>query len=111
VSVIRLIDALIFVAWSSLVVAFLQKAIMVTTAFRPIFFGMSPIDFCFVSALALLFALALAARAWVRANEPEMLARRRRARLSNAGYELDEMPDFANARAQDEPARRTIAGA
>lgn len=108
--VLPIIDALILLGWVSLFIAFLQKAIMAATAFRPIIFGMSPIDFVFVAAVALLFALALAARTWVKAHEPELLARRRRARLAGAGYDADEIPEFPRPRVEDEASRRSAAG-
>jgi hypothetical protein len=110
--VLPIIDALVLVAWSCLFVGFLQKAIMAATSYRPIIFGMSPVDFLFVAAVCLLFALALAARTWVKAHEPELLARRRRARLADAGYEPDEIPDF-RPRGDDETSpsqRRSVAG-
>ena len=109
--VLPLIDALIVVGWSSLFIAFLQKAIMAATSFRPIIFGLGPIDFIWVACTALLFALALAARTWVKLHEPELLARRRRARLADAGYEPDELPGYRAARPEDEPpTRRSVAG-
>jgi hypothetical protein len=67
---------------------------------------MHPSDFLSVAALCMLFALALAARTWVKATEPELLARRRRARLAEAGYSQDELDAIARARVDGEPARR-----
>jgi hypothetical protein len=67
---------------------------------------MHPSDFLSVAALLMLFALALAARTWVKAAEPGMLARRRRARFAEAGYSAAELDAIARARADDEPARR-----
>jgi hypothetical protein len=108
--VLPIIDALILLGWSSLFIAFLQKAIMITTSFRPVIFGMHPVDFLMVACTCLLFALALAARTWVKEHEPAIQARRRRARLADAGYEIDEMPDFRRERADEEAPPRRLAG-
>lgn len=77
------IDALIFLGWSSVMVAFILKAIDISTHYRPAIFGLSAIDFLWVSGIFLLFALALAARTWVKANEPRILRERWR-RLQEA---------------------------
>ena len=108
--VLPLIDALILVGWSSIFGAFLLKAIYLTTSYRPSLFGMRPSDFLTVAGVALLFALALAARTWVKAHEPELLARRRRARLAEAGYDADELAGLARTRPGEEPARRSASG-
>jgi hypothetical protein len=81
--VLPLIDALILLGWSSLIGGFLLKAIYLTTYYRPTFFGLHPGDFVIVAVVCLLFALTLAARTWVKATEPEILARRRRRRLAD----------------------------
>ena len=109
-SVLPIIDALILVGWSSIFGAMLLKAVYVTTSYRPTFFGMDPRDFLTLAGVALLFALALAARTWVKAHEPELLARRRRARLAEAGYGEDERSGFALTREGQEPARRSASG-
>ena len=108
--VLPLIDAMILLGWSSILGAFLLKAVYLTTSYRPTFFGMRPSDFITVAGLALLFALALAARTWVKSHEPELLARRRRARLAEAGYSEDELSGFARSHAGEEPARRSASG-
>jgi hypothetical protein len=108
--VLPLIDALILLGWSSMFGAFLLKAIYVSTSYRPTFFGMHPSDFLTVAGVALLFALTLAARTWVKAHEPELLARRRRARLAEAGYSDEELRDYARTREGEEPPRRSASG-
>ena len=108
--VLPLIDALLLVGWSSIFGGFLLKAIYLTTSFRPTFFGMRPTDFITVAGLALLFALALAARTWVKAHEPELLARRRRVRLAEAGYDAEDIPPLPRSQVADEAARRSAAG-
>jgi hypothetical protein len=91
--VLPIIDALILLGWSSLFGGMFLKAIYITTSYRPTFFGMHPADFLTVAAVALLFALALAGRTWVKHAEPEILARRRRQRLAQAGYLESEQPE------------------
>jgi hypothetical protein len=91
--VLPLIDLMIFLAWSSLIVGFLLKLMQVALA-RPIdFFGMGPFDFAVLAGVALLFAISLAARTWVKAAEPGLL-RRARGRADEA------LPDFPDPREQ-----------
>jgi hypothetical protein len=74
--VLPMIDALVFLGWSSIMVAFILKAIDISTAYRPHVFGLTAHDFLLGSGLCVLFAIALAARTWVKANEPRMLRER-----------------------------------
>jgi len=78
--VLPLIDLLILIAWTSLIFASLLKAVGVAMAYPYAILGMHPLDFVYVAAVSLLFALALAGRVWVRANEPALLRARREAR-------------------------------
>ena len=113
-SVLPLIDALILAGWSSLMIGFVLKAIYVTTSYRPTFFGFMPLDFLWMAGVCLLFALCLAARTWVKAYEPELAARRRRARLAESGYPLEDevhAPAPARLAHESDPARRSAAGA
>jgi hypothetical protein len=93
--VLPLIDLMILLAWTSLIVAFVQKAMGMALATRPVMFGMGPFDFVLVAGVSLLFALALAARVWVKATEPGLL-RLRRERNGNGGFEV--LPDFPDPR-------------
>jgi hypothetical protein len=74
--VLPIIDALVFLGWSSIMVAFILKAIDISTAYRPHVFGLTAHDFLWASGIFILFAIALAARTWVKANEPRMLRER-----------------------------------
>ena len=74
--VLPIIDALVFLGWSSVMVAFILKAIDISTAYRPHIFGLTAHDFLWASGISILFALALAARTWVKANEPRMVRER-----------------------------------
>ena len=75
--ILPLIDLLILIGWTSLMTGCLLKAIQLTTHFRPKLLGMGPAELVMAAAVMLLFALALAARTWVKANEPRILAARR----------------------------------
>jgi hypothetical protein len=98
--VLPLIDLLILIAWSALFVAFVEKAAMMTVASRVYLFGLTPFDWCVVAGVFLLFALALAARVWVKAHEPGLL----RARRERGPRAAEVLPDFPDPR--DELARR-----
>jgi hypothetical protein len=63
---------------------------------RATVFGMTPYDFVLVAGVSLLFALALAARIWVKANEPRLL-RGQRAQ----GAPDETLPDFPDPRRND----------
>ena len=110
--VLPIIDALILLGWTSLFGGFLLKLVYMTTSYRPTVFGLHPSDFVLVAGVFLLFALSLAARMWVKAHEPELLARRRRARLQQAGYDESEQPSFGRPRIDpdDHESRRSVSG-
>lgn len=84
VPVLPLIDLLIMVGWTSLMGAGLLKAIYLTTMYRPRVLGLGPADFLLFAGVCLLFALALAARTWVKYHEPQLMARRARVRQAHA---------------------------
>lgn len=94
--VLPLIDLLILLAWSSLVWAFVQKGLWLAFASSFTVLGLTPYDFVFGSALCLLFALALAARVWVKAHEPKLVHTLHRAGLSTQPSET--LPDFPDPR-------------
>ena len=79
--ILPLIDLLILLSTGSLLIGFVLKAIAVTTRFRPTLLGFSALDMVIIAAVFLGMVLVLAARMWVKANEPRMLAARRRADL------------------------------
>ena len=74
--VLPLIDLLLLAGWTSLFAGFVLKAIALTTPYNPAILGMSSIDFFLVAVAAMLFAIALAARTWVKAQEPAARALR-----------------------------------
>ena len=68
--VLPLIDLLLLAGWTSLFTGFVLKAVALTTTYRPAILGMSSMDFFLVAVACMLFAIALAARTWVKSQEP-----------------------------------------
>lgn len=87
--VLPLIDLLILMAWTSLIVGFVQKALWLALASHFTILGLMPFDFVTLAGVGLLFALALAARVWVKAHEPALMRAARR-----APRERETLPDF-----------------
>jgi hypothetical protein len=96
VLVLPLIDLLIVFAWASLVWAFVQKGLALAFAKAFTVLGLTPYDFVFGSALCLLFALALAARVWVKGHEPKLVHTLHRAGFAEQAVET--LPDFPDPR-------------
>jgi hypothetical protein len=96
VPILPLIDLMILIAWTCLIVAVVQKALWMALVTRASVFGMTPYDFVLVAGVSLLFALALAARVWVKGNESRLL------RGQRAPEPLDEaLPDFPDPRGRE----------
>jgi hypothetical protein len=76
--VLPLIDFMLLSGWTALLIGFVLKAIHLTTNYRPTIIGLTPIDFLLIGVAAMLFAIALAARTWVKTQEPTAVAIRRR---------------------------------
>ena len=76
--VLPLIDLTLLSGWTALLVGFVLKVVHLTTSYRPAILGLTPIDFLMIAAVAMLFAIALAARTWVKSQEPTAAAIRRR---------------------------------
>ena len=75
--VLPLIDLMLLSGWTSLFVGFVLKIVHLVTSNRPTILGLMPIDFLVIAIAALLFAIALAARTWVKTQEPGAVAARR----------------------------------
>jgi hypothetical protein len=92
--ILPVIDLLILMSTASLLTGFLLKAIAITTRYRPTLLGFSSLDFVIITAVCLGLAMVLAARTWVKLNEPRLLgnhARRgeRRGVADTYGDEMD----------------------
>ena len=72
-----IIDLLIFLGWTTMAAGGLLKAIYIATSYRPTLFSLTPSDLLLVALAFLGLALTLAARTWVRINEPRLTANRR----------------------------------
>ena len=95
--VLPLIDLMILVAWTFMIWAVFHKALWLALASRFTVLGLTPYDFVLGGAVCLLFALALAARVWVKANEARLL----RARVESP----EPLPEFHPPEANGEEAR------
>ena len=100
--VLLIIDLLIFLGGTTLAAGGLLKAIHIATAYRPTLFSLSPSDLLLVALAFLGLALTLAARTWVRLNEPKLIATRRAAANADS---------LSRASAQDQVAAAQPAGA
>ena len=90
--ILPLIDLLILMSTASLLVGFVLKAIDLTTRYRPTILGFSSLDFVLITGICLAMAVVLAARTWVKLNEPRLHAARRRA-LEQRSQEFEELDD------------------
>ena len=100
VPVLPLIDLMILVGSLSLALGFGLKAISITTRYQPTILGFSSIDMVIIAGICLAFALTLAARTWVKLNEPRLLAYRRRASEAELRWQAEELEAQAQAQAE-----------
>ncbi len=77
--VLPFIDLLLFLGWTTLAGGGLLKAIYLATSYRSTFLSLTPSDLLLVALALLGLVLTLAARTWVRLNEPRLIASRRAA--------------------------------
>jgi hypothetical protein len=93
--VLPLIDLMLLSGWTALLAGFVLKVIHLTTNYRPTILGLTPIDFMLMAVVAMVFAIALAARTWVKSQEPTAAAIRRRDETIEAWNALKngESPD------------------
>lgn len=94
--ILPLIDLLVLAGSCTLLVGFVLKAIDIATRYKAAILGFSSVDFLLMTGVFWLFALVLAARAWVKLNEPKLLQLRReqlageaRRRAQHLSYALD----------------------
>jgi hypothetical protein len=105
--VLPLIDLLLLSGWTALLIGFVLKVIHLTTAYRPTILTLAPTDFLMIAVAAMLFAIALAARTWVKQQEPTAQAIRRRDETIEAWNALRNGDRSAEA----PPPEEVIAGA
>ncbi|MBW2245519.1 MAG: hypothetical protein JRH01_26460 [Deltaproteobacteria bacterium] len=91
--VLPLIDLLILIAWTGLMWSFVHKALWLALGSTFTVLGLTPYDFVLGGGVCLLFALALAARTWIKANEPALLNRNRPSFRSAESYGAPVEPE------------------
>ena len=77
-TVLPLVDLVILLGTFSLLVGFVLKGVALTTTYNPTFLGFSSMDMLLIALTCFGFALVLAARTWLRLNEPHIQALERR---------------------------------
>ena len=101
--VLPLIDLLLLAGWTALLVGFVLKVIHLTTTYRPTLLTLAPNDFLEMAVAAMLFAIALAARTWVKTQDPGTTAARRRDETLAAWNKLHHSTDTAETGRAAEP--------
>ena len=91
-TVLPIVDLLILLGSGSVLIGFLLKGVALTTTYNPTFLGFSSLDMLLIALTCFGVALGLAARTWLRLNEPHIQALERRlgeeeARRRAAEYE------------------------
>ena len=77
-TVLPIVDLLILLGTGSVMVGFVLKGVALTTTYNPTFLGFSSLDMLLIALTCFGFALVLAARTWLRLNEPHIQALERR---------------------------------
>ena len=95
--VLPLIDLMLLSGWTAMLVGFVLKMVAVATSYRPTLMGLSSIDFLMMGVAAMLFAIALAARTWVKSQEPTAVALRKREETMEAWNRLKQPNADADA--------------
>jgi hypothetical protein len=93
--VLPLVDLFILLGSGSFAIGALLKAIAMTTRYQPTVLGLTSVDFALVTAVCFAFALTLAARTWLKLNEPRLLALQSRLRAEEAHRRVREF-ELAN---------------
>ena len=91
--ILPLIDLLILMGSGCLAVGFVLKSIEITTHYQPAIIGFSSIDFVLMAGVCLGFSLVLAARTWVKLNEPKILGQRSAVGRSRKVRELEAVEE------------------
>lgn len=92
--ILPLIDLLILMSTASLLVGFVLKAMAVTTRYHPTILGFSSLDFVIIAGIWFGLAIVLAARTWVKLNEPRLLGTRSQTGLLRGSTPVSVDEDF-----------------
>ncbi len=103
--ILPLIDLLILAGTGMLVIGFGLKVTAIATVYNPNILGFSSVDFVLLAAICWGFALTLTARAWVRLNEPRLLAARREMLIARARQQAHDADLEFEANGGDVPPR------
>ncbi len=93
--VLPIIDLLIFLGMTTLAAGGVLKAIRMVTSYAPTLFTLSPSDLLLIGLGLLGLSVTLAARTWVRLNEPRLTASR---------HALAKLDAYSRATAHDQVA-------
>jgi hypothetical protein len=99
--ILPLIDLLILMSTASLLTGFVLKAIALTTRYRPTLLGFSSLDFVIITGVCLGLAMVLAARTWVKLNEPRLQANHARLGQRRGEADLYDDEDDSGAAARE----------
>jgi hypothetical protein len=77
-TVLPLVDLFVLVGSVCILVGFVLKGVALTTTYNPTFLGFSSLDMLLIALTCWGFSLVLAARTWLRLNEPHLQALERR---------------------------------
>jgi hypothetical protein len=88
--ILPLIDLLLLAGCGSLFTGFVLKGVAMMTSYRPAILGLSSADFLLIAIATLLLAIALAARTWVRTQQPAAVAARRSQETLDAWNKLSK---------------------
>ena len=110
-SILPIIDLLILVGWSSLMFGALLKAIDMTTRYDPSIAGLSSLDFAVIAGVCFGFALTLAARTWVKLNEPRLAELRRQRIVEEAHRQVRELQGMGNGNGVEDESGEAPPGA
>lgn len=88
--ILPLIDLLILSGTGLLVLGLVLKVVDIATVYHPAILGFSSMDFVLMTAVCWGFSLVLAARSWVKLNEPNLLALRREQVQAQARYQAQQ---------------------
>ncbi len=109
--ILPIIDLLILMGWTALMVGAALKAIDMTTRYHPAIAGLTSLDFAVIAAICFGFALTLAARTWVKLNEPRLVDLRRRRIQEEARRRLQEHEMEAPEQGEEGAVVRKMGGA
>jgi len=107
--ILPLIDLLVLLGSGTLIVGFLLKAFDIATRYTPSILGFSSLDFLLMTGVFWIFALVLAARTWVKLNEPKLYQLRREEFAAAARRNTQQVGYRLNGTDGEEPASREAA--